>query len=1418
MSPRSIKPVIFLGFANDKEGKGFLRGLTKERNGIRQALRKLQEAGICEVVTEPDLSINRLFEVFQQYPDRIAAFHYGGHADSFELLLESQSGEKERANSEGLISFLGKQKGLELVFLNGCSSGKQADSLVEEGVPAVIGTSEKINDQIATGLAINFYQGLAKGRELQQAWEEAIDQANTRAIPGATRSLNWDDEEDEEDQEVINDDFAWHLKTSSQHADAVNWSLPKAANNPLFGLGLGESYLKTFPKSPYPGLRPFKSEEARIFFGRGAEIRELYNLCQQDKPVILLHGQAGVGKTSLVQAGLIPRSEHSFSFVPAAEAATLPLSIRQALENHGKALGLGPIAPDRVETDRSKESALQKAIDEAEGYVKTFLSAELERIQAQSSRDGSLVSYWLEIEKTTQKPLIVWVDHLENFEGWSTSHVPQADIQEGLRLIKEVFTESGVKGKLLLSYREPFHGQIQAALQLSETPFHAIDLAPLDYDGIVEAVEGVVDRPALQTHFRLQIERSEGNYLPQIIADDLREDSDSPLTPILQVVLSGLWKSAKKQDQSQPYFTVAQYQNFKQSGKLISSFVQNRIPKINAWRPDILESGLMLDFLFFHTEVMGHSKKIPWEQVEAHYQDRKDLMGELWERCQDLYILAVDEQNQSRLFHDYLAPVVISEYTVSLRPGQQASRILSAKMEDYKNPEKEVWLDGPDLSIVEQGLLGMQALDEDQRGLIELSRKKKAIRDAEKKRNRQIRLGLAAFILLFAVLAVWEWREAEKNFKASRSSELAYIALEEYDNDPTRAMRVAAEAYAILKDRSGPVVTQALTELFHEQDSVPFYRSKFPHLRNVASVDFSPDHQYVLTASGDKTAKLWKLDGKLVLELHHPKALLNAHFSANGNQILTLSADSIRLFDRTGRLLDRRPAPAIPMAEQLEEYSTDGIHLIPQYIPREKPFYQWLDSLERPPSRILVSPNLQSVLVLSRDYHQPIWWCPAFTDSLPDSLLSNVSAAAYSPEGNYFATARLNSTQESSFIQIWQQGKEVQKFSVQGEVRDLALGPNASQILVASALYQAKLWDFSALPYRQILHQGLSINGVGFDPKGNFLVTGDYGGSLYLWDRDGQLRDSLINRSPISNLLVSPDGSKIVTRSPDGNARIWEPGLPTAKTLAHESEVTQILFSPSGSLILTRDLRPKAYLWDVEGHPLDTFEMEQSILDMAFSPDEKQVALASADSSLGLFSIGSQTPPTRILHPNEVSTVAFSPDGKKLFTTIQGINMAPDTIPSQALLWDLKGKLLARIPHEEPINGACFDPTYKRMYTWGKQVWVWNEKGEALDSLYHGTSVYKLAFDPSDRHLMSISYDNHISLWHRNDYDLKAEYVSKKYISAAAFAPDGLHILVGLSDGRSVLWWTPESIHEWIQNTPVYQLSEEDRGYFGLND
>jgi HEAT repeat protein len=60
--------------------------------------------------------------------------------------------------------------------------------------------------------------------------------------------------------------------------------------------------------SPYPGLRPFTTDEAAIFFGRGREVDALIaRLRDPGQRFLAVVGASGTGKSSLIRAGLIPR-------------------------------------------------------------------------------------------------------------------------------------------------------------------------------------------------------------------------------------------------------------------------------------------------------------------------------------------------------------------------------------------------------------------------------------------------------------------------------------------------------------------------------------------------------------------------------------------------------------------------------------------------------------------------------------------------------------------------------------------------------------------------------------------------------------------------------------------------------------------------------------------------------------------------------------------------------------------------------------------------------------------------------------------------------------------------------------------------------------------------------------------------------
>ncbi len=81
---------------------------------------------------------------------------------------------------------------------------------------------------------------------------------------------------------------------------------------------------------PYVGPRPFTRREGSLFFGRDREASELLSLIIAH-PVVLLYAQSGAGKTSLLNANVIPQLEKRYSqiFGTARVSGQVPLRINQ---------------------------------------------------------------------------------------------------------------------------------------------------------------------------------------------------------------------------------------------------------------------------------------------------------------------------------------------------------------------------------------------------------------------------------------------------------------------------------------------------------------------------------------------------------------------------------------------------------------------------------------------------------------------------------------------------------------------------------------------------------------------------------------------------------------------------------------------------------------------------------------------------------------------------------------------------------------------------------------------------------------------------------------------------------------------------------------------------------------------------------
>jgi hypothetical protein len=79
---------------------------------------------------------------------------------------------------------------------------------------------------------------------------------------------------------------------------------------------------------PWPGLLPFTEDAYQYFHGREHETDELFRLIERE-PLTVLFGQSGLGKSSLLNAGVFPRLRR---------AGYLPVYLRLDLDAHAPAL------------------------------------------------------------------------------------------------------------------------------------------------------------------------------------------------------------------------------------------------------------------------------------------------------------------------------------------------------------------------------------------------------------------------------------------------------------------------------------------------------------------------------------------------------------------------------------------------------------------------------------------------------------------------------------------------------------------------------------------------------------------------------------------------------------------------------------------------------------------------------------------------------------------------------------------------------------------------------------------------------------------------------------------------------------------------------------------------------------------------
>jgi WD40 repeat protein len=166
----------------------------------------------------------------------------------------------------------------------------------------VIDTYIETADVILLLISADFFASDSCGIEMNHTLER-YQRGGVQVIPILIRQVHWK-----------NAPFA-HLRVLPMNAKPLAlWNdkdaglTDVAANlcSVIEGKPLTEPDIPFEPVCPYKGLSPYNEEDAEFFFGREVYLQELLDLLRNERRFLLLLGPKSSGKTSLVQAGLIP--------------------------------------------------------------------------------------------------------------------------------------------------------------------------------------------------------------------------------------------------------------------------------------------------------------------------------------------------------------------------------------------------------------------------------------------------------------------------------------------------------------------------------------------------------------------------------------------------------------------------------------------------------------------------------------------------------------------------------------------------------------------------------------------------------------------------------------------------------------------------------------------------------------------------------------------------------------------------------------------------------------------------------------------------------------------------------------------------------------------------------------------------------